>query len=41
LSGSSGWVIFIDHTAEYAVASDRAVDWHGDWPVVVVGGVLV
>ncbi len=32
---------FVDHAAEYLVASDRAVDGHGDWPVVVVGGALV
>jgi hypothetical protein len=34
-------VIFVDHTAEYAVASDQAVDGHGGWPVLVVGGALV
>jgi hypothetical protein len=40
-SGSGGSVVFVDHTAEYAVASDRAVYWHGGWLVVVVGGALV
>jgi hypothetical protein len=34
-------VVFVDHAAEYAVASDRAIDGHGDCPVVVVGCVLV
>jgi hypothetical protein len=40
-SGSGGSVVFVDHTAEYEVASDRAVYWHGGWLVVVVGGALV
>jgi len=34
-------VVFVDHAAEYPVASDRAVDRHGDWPMGVVGCVLV
>jgi hypothetical protein len=29
LSGSGGSVVFVDDTAEYAVASDQAIDWHG------------
>jgi hypothetical protein len=40
-SGSGGSVVFVDHTAEYAVASDQAVYWHGGWLVIVVGGALV
>jgi hypothetical protein len=27
VSGSGGSVVFVDHTAEYAVASDQAVNW--------------
>jgi hypothetical protein len=34
-------VIFVDHTAEHAVASDRTLEGHGGWPVVVVGGALI
>ena len=34
-------MVFVDHAAEYSVASDQAIDGHGGWPVVVVGGVLV
>ncbi len=34
-------MVFVDHAVEYLVASDRAVDGHGGWPVVAVGGVLV
>jgi hypothetical protein len=34
-------VVFVDDTAEYSVASDGPVDRYGDWPLVVVGGVLV
>jgi hypothetical protein len=33
-------VIFVDHTAEYPVASDQAVEGHGCWPVLVAGGAL-
>ena len=40
-SGSGDSVVFVDHTAEYAVASDQAVDWPGGWLVVVLGGALV
>lgn len=34
-------MVFVDHTAEYAVASDQAVNWQGGWPVFVVGSTLV
>ena len=34
-------MVFVDHTAEYAVASDQAVDGQGGWPVLVVGCMLV
>jgi hypothetical protein len=30
-------MVFVNDAAEYAVASDGPVDWHGDWSVVVVG----
>jgi hypothetical protein len=34
-------VVFVDHAAEYAVASDQAVNWQGGWPVLVVGCMVV
>jgi hypothetical protein len=34
-------MVFVNDAAEYAVASDGPVDWHGDWSVVVVGCALV
>lgn len=34
-------MVFVDHAAEYSVASDGPGDWDGSWPVVVVGGALV
>ena len=40
-SGSGSSVVFVDHTAEYPVALDQAVDGHGGWLVGVVGGALV
>jgi hypothetical protein len=41
VSGSGRSVVFVDHTAEYAVASDQAINWQGGWPVLVVGCMLV
>jgi hypothetical protein len=40
-SGSGRSVLFVDHTAEYAMASDQAVEGQGGWSVLVVGGSLV
>ena len=40
LSGSSGWVVFVDHASEYSMASDGPGDWGGGGLVVVVGGAL-
>jgi hypothetical protein len=40
-NGSGGGVVFVDHAAEYSVASDRSGDWDGGWLVVVGGGELV
>ena len=34
-------MVFVDHAAEYSVASDRSGDWDGGWLVVVGGGELV
>ena len=34
-------MVFVDHTAEYPVASDQAVDGQGGWSVLIVGGALV
>jgi hypothetical protein len=33
-------VVFVDHTAEYPVASDQAVEGQGGWPVLLAGGAL-
>lgn len=38
--GSGCSVVFVDHTAEYPVASDQAVEGQGGWPVFVAGGAL-
>jgi hypothetical protein len=34
-------VVFVDHTAEYPVTSDQAVEGQGGWSVLLAGGALV
>jgi hypothetical protein len=41
LSGLGCSVVFVDHTAEYAVALDQTVVGDGGWLVLVVGSALV